>query len=256
LANRSLTPVNNPLSLALAQSRPKLRLAGRSFLAFVLEPWAPVTDWLADLDAVAHQSFAFFANRAVVLDLGALQPDRTEAEALLAALKARSIRVIAVEGVPADLLGAALAPLATGVASAKIIEFPGGEAREAEAAPATATVPPAAAAAPASMVLDKPVRSGQSIYFPEGDVTVIGSVSSGAEVIAGGSIHIYGALRGRAVAGATGDGNARIVCRRYHAELVAIDGNYMTAEESPHKYVGKPVHIRLQGGSLLTQVLE
>ena len=69
------------------------------------------------------------------------------------------------------------------------------------------------------MVIDKPVRSGQSIYFPDGDITVLGSVSSGAEVIAGGSIHVYGALRGRAVAGATGDGNARIVCRRYHAEL-------------------------------------
>ena len=242
------------MSLALAQSRPKLRLAGRSFLAFVLEPWAPVSDWLADLDAVAHQSFAFFANRAVVLDLSALDPDRAEAEALLAALRARSIRVIAVEGVAPDLLGPSLSPLATGVASAKIIEFPGGETRESEAEPAAAPAP--AVAAPASMVLDKPVRSGQSIYFPDGDVTVIGSVSSGAEVIAGGSIHVYGALRGRAVAGATGDENARIVCRRYHAELVAIDGNYMTAEESPQKFIGKPVHIRLQGGSLLTQVLE
>ena len=211
-----------------------------------------MSDWLADLDAVAHQSFAFFANRAVVLDLSALRPDKAEAEALLAALRARSIRVIAVEGVPADLVGPSLSPLATGVASAKIIEFPGGETRESES---EATAAPAAAA-PASMVLDKPVRSGQSVYFPDGDVTVIGSVSSGAEVIAGGSIHIYGALRGRAVAGATGDGNARIVCRRYHAELVAIDGNYMTAEENAQKLIGKPVHIRLQGGSLLTQVLE
>ena len=106
------------------------------------------------------------------------------------------------------------------------------------------------------MVIDKPVRSGQSIYFPDGDVTVMGSVSSGAEVIAGGSIHVYGALRGRAIAGAIGDGNARIVCRRYHAELVAIDGNYMAVEESPPKLVGKPVHIRLKGGSLITEVLE
>ena len=162
--------------------------------------------------------------------------------------------MIAVEGVDADLLGPALAPLASGMASAKIIEFPGaGETRAKAESPAP--LPPARAA-PASMVIDKPVRSGQSIYFPDGDLTVIGSVSSGAEVIAGGSIHVYGALRGRAVAGATGDGNARIVCRRYHAELVAIDGNYMAAEESPQKLVGKPVHIRLQGGSLLTQVLE
>ena len=241
------------MSLALAKSRPKLRLAGRSFLAFVLEPWAPVSDWLADLDEVARQSFAFFANRPVVLDLSALRPSRAEGEALLSALKARAIWVIAVEGVDPDLLGPALAPLAAGMASAKVIEFPGvGESRKAES---PAPLPPVAAA-PASMVIDKPVRSGQSIYFPDGDLTVIGSVSSGAEIIAGGSIHVYGALRGRAVAGATGDGNARIVCRRYHAELVAIDGNYMAAEESPPKLVGKPVHIRLQGGSLITQVLE
>jgi len=254
LANRSLTAVNKTLSLALAQSRPKLRLAGRSFLAFVLEPWAPVSGWLADLDEVARQSFAFFANRPVVLDLSTLQPNRAEAEALIAALKARAIRVIAVEGVDADLLGPALAPLASGMASAKIIEFPAaGETRAKAESPAP--LPPVAAA-PASMVIDKPVRSGQSVYFPDGDLTVIGSVSSGAEIIAGGSIHVYGALRGRAVAGATGDGNARIVCRRYHAELVAIDGNYMAAEESPQKLVGKPVHIRLQGGSLLTLVLE
>ncbi len=254
MANRSLTAVNKPLSLALAQSRPKLRLSGRSFLAFVLEPWAPVSDWLADLDEVARQSFAFFANRPVVLDLSRLQPDRTEAEALIAALKARAIRVIAVEGVDPDLLGPALAPLASGMASAKIIEFPGAEPHAKGELPAP--LPPPALAAPASMVIDKPVRSGQSIFFPDGDITVLGSVSSGAEVIAGGSIHVYGALRGRAVAGATGDGNARIVCRRYHAELVAIDGNYMAAEESPQKFVGKPVHIRLKGGSLITQVLE
>lgn len=243
------------MSLALAQSRPKLRLAGRSFLAFVLEPWTPVSEWLSDLDEVARQSFAFFANRPVVLDLSALQPDKTEAEALLAALKARAIRVIAVEGVDPDLLGPALAPLAAGMVSAKIIEFPGTESRAKEKAESPAPLP-LPAAAPASMVIDKPVRSGQSIWFPDGDLTVIGSVSSGAEVIAGGSIHVYGALRGRAVAGATGDGNARIVCRRYHAELVAIDGNYMAAEESPERLAGKPVHIRLDGGSLITQVLE
>jgi len=245
------------LSLALAQSRPKLRLAGRSFLAFVLEPWAPVSEWLAELDEVARQSFAFFANRPIVLDLSRLQPDKAEAETLLAALKARSIRVIAVEGVEADLLGPALAPLAAGMASAKIIEFPGAEPSETpESEPAATPAEAPRPAAAASMVIDKPVRSGQSIFFSDGDVTVMGSVSSGAEVIAGGSIHVYGALRGRAVAGATGDGNARIVCRRYHAELVAIDGNYMAAEESPERLVGKPVHIRLQGGSLITEVLE
>jgi len=214
----------------------------------VLEPSAPIGDWLADLDDIARKSATFFANRPVILDLSTLRPDKAEAELLLESLKVRAIRVIAVEGIDPGMLGPALAPLAAGKDSAKVIEFPGTEEPIA--------VPDLPAATQTSMVVDRPVRSGQSIYFPDGDLTIIGSVSSGAEVIAGGSIHVYGALRGRAVAGAMGDGNARIVCTRFHAELVAIDGNYMAAEDAPQKLVGKPVHIRLQGGSLITQILE
>jgi septum site-determining protein MinC len=75
------------------------------------------------------------------------------------------------------------------------------------------------------------VRSGQTIFYPQGDVTVIGSVSSGADVIAGGSIHIYGTLRGRAMAGAYGETRARIFCRRLEAELLAVGGVYLTADE-------------------------
>ena len=214
----------------------------------MLEPSAPIGDWLADLDDIARKSATFFANRPVILDLSTLRPDKAEAELLLESLKVRAIRVIAVEGIDPGMLGPALAPLAAGKDSAKVIEFPGTEEPIA--------VPDLPAATQTSMVVDRPVRSGQSIYFPDGDLTIIGSVSSGAEVIAGGSIHVYGALRGRAVAGAMGDGNARIVCTRFHAELVAIDGNYMAAEDAPQKLVGKPVHIRLQGGSLITQILE
>jgi septum site-determining protein MinC len=131
-----------------------------------------------------------------------------------------------------------------------VIELPDDKAA------ATDIVKDAALPAPVSMIVDRPVRSGQTIYFPEGDLTIIGSVSSGAEVIAGGSVHVYGALRGRAVAGATGNAAARIHCTRFHAELVAIDGNYMAAEDAPEKLGGKPVNIRLQGGSLVTQIME
>jgi septum site-determining protein MinC len=73
-------------------------------------------------------------------------------------------------------------------------------------------------------VFEHPIRSGQSIIFPHGDVTILGSVASGAEVVAGGSIHVYGALRGRALAGSTGDMRARIFCSRNEAELMSIDG--------------------------------
>lgn len=218
----------------------------------MLEPSAPLADWLADLDDVARKSAAFFANRPVVLDLSTLRPDKAEADLLLESLKVRSIRVIAVEGIDPEMLGPSLAPLSAGVPSSRVIELPEGKAETVEAdAKKDASLP-----APVSMIVDRPVRSGQTIYFPEGDLTVIGSVSSGAEVIAGGSVHVYGALRGRAVAGATGNAAARIHCTRFHAELVAIDGNYMAAEDAPQKLVGKPVNIRLQGGSLVTQIME
>jgi septum site-determining protein MinC len=91
------------------------------------------------------------------------------------------------------------------------------------------------------------VRSGQSVVFPGGDVTVVGSVASGAEVIAGGSIHVYGALRGRAMAGSTGNARARIFCRRIEAELVAIDGLYRTAEDIDETLRRRPVQAWLEG---------
>ena len=81
------------------------------------------------------------------------------------------------------------------------------------------------------MLIEGPIRSGQSIVFPNGDVTVLGSVSPGAEIVAGGSIHVYGALRGRAMAGSGGNPRARIFCGKNEAELISVDGYYCTAEQ-------------------------
>ncbi len=94
------------------------------------------------------------------------------------------------------------------------------------------------------------VRSGQQLYAEQRDLTVVGSVGAGAEVIADGSIHIYGALRGRALAGAQGMEKARIFCREFHAELVAIAGHYKVLDEIPREFHGKAVQIRLEGEQL------
>jgi septum site-determining protein MinC len=91
------------------------------------------------------------------------------------------------------------------------------------------------------------VRSGQVIEFPDGDVTVIGSVGSGAEIIAAGSIHVYGTLRGRALAGTSGDRSARIFCRSFQAELLSIDGLYRLAENIDQNLRGRSVQARLEG---------
>jgi len=234
----SLTAVNRLVNIAIAK-KPKLRFSGRSFLAFVIEPAEPVDEWLADLDKLAGQSIGFFANRPVIVDLTALEPDKNGARSVVQAIKARGVRVIAVEGADPAWFDAALAPIARGMESARIIDFiegAGGKGDSPEGAP------PAA-----SRLIDGPVRSGQSIFHAGGDLTVVGSVASGAEVAAAGSIHIYGSLRGRAIAGAMGDSTARIFCRKFEPELIAIDGCYQTAEQSPVDLIDKPVQIRLDG---------
>jgi septum site-determining protein MinC len=102
----------------------------------------------------------------------------------------------------------------------------------------------------ASLFLTESVRSGQTIEFPEGDVVVIGSVGSGAEIVAGGSIHVYGALRGRAVAGTPGNAGARIFCQNLQAELLVIAGRYRRGENLDPSLRGRPVQARLDGAGM------
>ncbi|UOM32958.1 septum site-determining protein MinC [Acuticoccus sp. I52.16.1] len=101
-----------------------------------------------------------------------------------------------------------------------------------------------------TLIIDHPVRSGQSVVHLTGDVVVIGSVASGSEVVASGSIHIYGALRGRAIAGSAGNRTARIFTTQLNAELVAINGLYKTADDLDTKCVGRAVQAWLDGESL------
>ena len=98
---------------------------------------------------------------------------------------------------------------------------------------------------------DKPVRSGQQLYAKNGDLIITNLVGNGAEVIADGSIHVYGALRGRALAGAQGDEKARIFCQEFHAELVSIAGVYRVIEDIPTELRGKPVQAWLENDKLL-----
>jgi len=101
------------------------------------------------------------------------------------------------------------------------------------------------------MIHDKPVRSGQQVYARGRDLILTKLVANGAEVIADGSIHVYGALRGRALAGAQGDASARIYCQEFHAELVSIAGQYRVFEDMPQELRGKPVQAWLDGDRLM-----
>src|SRR4051794_35404289 len=215
--------------------RQMVRLRGRSYVAFVFVPTVPIQDWLLEIDATIARSPGFFAGRPVVVDLSSVDLSQSGISHLLASLQDRNIRVLGVEGVEEARLTPLMPPLLTG----------GRDTTIAPAAPKKVETRP-----PTSLLLEQPVRSGQTIIFPEGDVTILGSVGSGAEVVAGGSIHIYGALRGRAMAGVNGHASARIFCQKIEAELLAIDGFYQTADDIDEALRGRPAQAWLQGGTM------
>ena len=239
-------PHRYPRIVAEAAQLPFIRVRGRSFIALVLAPEMPVAGWLSALDSQLQRSVSFFAGRPVVVDLAGVSVQDNDVPALITALQARDIRIIGVEGADQawpgdDVWGRPPMALARGD---RAIDVPDD------------AVPPPPDVEPSALMLAEPVRSGQSVVFAKGDVTVVGSVASGAELIAGGSIHVYGALRGRAIAGLQAGGQARIFCRRMEAELVAIDGVYKTADDMDANLRGRAVQIWLQGDTLRMAALD
>ena len=202
-------------------------------MALVLVPEPPLADWLAALDSQMQRSPAYFAGKPVVLDLTALASVPEIVAGLMESLAARGIRIIGIEGVEPATVGIVLPPLLTG--GRTVLE--GIATAAPDPAPEPAPAPPPE---PSALLLEQHVRSGQSVVFPRGDVTIVGSVASGAEVVAGGSIHVYGALRGR----------ARIFCRRMEAELLAIDGLYRTADDIEPQLRGRPAQAWLEADSM------
>lgn len=104
-------------------------------------------------------------------------------------------------------------------------------------------------------LITQPVRSGQQIYAHRGDLVVLASISPGAELLADGHIHVYGALRGRAMAGISGDTNARIFCQTLEAELVSLAGYWRVRDDIPERLIGKPVQIFLEAERMTIEPL-
>ncbi|MES2365996.1 MAG: septum site-determining protein MinC [Pseudomonadota bacterium] len=219
---------------------------------------------LAELRAELSRRYeatpGFFANDAVAIDLRRLENERISIAGLAALLNEFRLHPV---GVVADEAQQEWA----GQGNLPLLELR--ERREAgkpAAVPDAPDSPPPAPQppdnettvqpAPTTMVIDKPLRSGQQIYAP-GDLVVLGLVSFGAEVIAGGSIHIYAPLRGRALAGVHGDHEARIFCTCFEPELIAVAGIYRTAENPlPDNVLGKPVQVRLDQEKLIIEPLK
>ena len=204
-----------------------------------------------------------FARAAVVVDFGGLAktPDVAIARALLEGLREAGVLPVALAygtsdndalaqqlGLPLLAKFRAQYERADGDAPAPPAPAAKPAARQAQAEPLP--VKPVPAQGEPGMMQVAPVRSGQQLYAENRDLTVLATVGAGAEVIADGSIHIYGALRGRALAGAQGNEKARIFCREFHAELVAVAGHYKVLEDIPKELRGKPVQIWLDNEEL------
>lgn len=204
-----------------------------------------------------------FARAAVVVDFGGLArcPSAADARALIDGLRDAGVLPVALAYGTSEIES-----LSRELGLPLLAKFRAQYERGEAAAPAAPAPPPAreeapvrtAAPAPAGapgMLQTLPVRSGQQVYAQGRDLTVCATVGAGAEVIADGSVHVYGALRGRALAGAQGDAGARIFCREFHAELVAIAGHYKVLEELPLELRGKAVQVWLENDRLRIEEL-
>jgi septum site-determining protein MinC len=193
-----------------------------------------------------ERSPRFFLNAPVVLDLKDAAEFTNEVEFAEAreVLRRRTLSLIGVQNAtPAQLEAAA----GTGLASFAPNAPQSSRSPPREFSRSASALPTAAAK---TRLVTQPVRSGTQIYARGADLVVTAAVSPGAEIIADGNIHVYGALRGRALAGAGGDVDARIFCSRLEAELVSIAGRYLVSEQLPPEQQGLPVQIALVGERL------
>lgn len=205
----------------------------------------------------------FFNGEAVILDFGTLAqaPERVDWAGLQSLLRRYRLQPIGVIRLPDEHHESARRAGLALIDSASLVAQPPSEAPPKAApapaptpapaaqasAPATPATPPTASAAP-TLFVDRPLRSGQQVYARGTDLVLLAGVSPGAEVIADGSIHCYGPLRGRAIAGAQGDQGARIVATNFGPELVSIAGVYRTFERGiPDAFAGKAALVRFNG---------
>ena len=228
---------------SVIRQRQSLMFRARSYTSFVIMPRPPIMEWLADLDERLESSKGFFAGYPIVVDLSAVTLSTNAITQLLASLEERNIRILGIEGLDPAATAPGLPPILRGGRNTQSVEL------LPEVEP-VAAAPAAPKQQQPSLLVEDPVRSGQTVVFIDGDITVLGSVGSGAEIVAGGSIHIYGTLRGRAMAGTSGNRQARIFCSRLAAELLAIDGYYRTAEDLDTKLRDRPVQAWLAGETL------
>jgi septum site-determining protein MinC len=227
------------------------RLKGSMVTVMVMEILqADLRDFPHQLHAKVSSAPDFFQDTPIVFSLDKLEKQESiDFISLIDACRTNSMFPFAVKGGSEQQLIAAR--------SAGLVRISGGKVRPEPAdAPAQASEPvdgyqldePPSPLHPAKLptkMVTQPIRSGQQVYAKGGDLVVLSSVSEGAEILADGNIHVYGTLRGRALAGVQGDENARIFCSHLDASLVSIAGVYLLNDNIEKSLLGKNVQISL-----------
>lgn len=232
------------------------RLRGANFNLLVLRLLDPRPE--AVVPAIGDQfrrAPGFLRFAPVVLGLGDLEvpPDQVDFQGLIAGLRGLEIVPIGTTGGTPELRNAAMAYGLPPIRSAggKETEEPApaptaAQAEQPAPVPPPPPLPPAGTVRP-TMVVDQPVRAGQRVWAQGGDLVVTATVNAGGEVIADGNIHVYGALRGRAIAGVGDNAEARIFAQNFDPELISIAGYYAVREGLAGAPIGKAVQVRLTG---------
>lgn len=215
-----------------------------------------------DVEAAAEQlarrikqSPDFFRNAPLIIDLQSVKGGAVDFSALLKRLRGLDLRPIGVRNGDEAQNKAAQAAGLTAFADSRM-EQPLQE-RPAASPPrlARSSVRTGQPVGVPSKLVTQPVRSGQKVYAQGADLIVLAQVSPGAEIMADGNIHVYAALRGRALAGVKGNLESRIFCRDLQAELISVAGNYRVSENLEEDMRGKSVQVYLQGEALVIEAL-
>jgi septum site-determining protein MinC len=228
------------------------QVRGRFLTAIVLQiARRPDAEFFKALEATLARAPHLFSNAPFVLDLDqavSIAPS-FDFNRLVRELRSRNVALIGVQNGTIEQNRAALGAGLITLQGGSDLPAPGKKRNGAASAAEEE-------AASRALLVTEPVRSGQRIFSDKGDLVVVGSVSSGAELIARGNIHVYGRMRGRALAGVNGDSKARIFCQSLEAELIAIAGLYKTSDEIPPSLRSQCVQAVLEENALRIERLK
>lgn len=231
-------------------SNTPIELKGSSFTLSVVHLHDPRPEVIQQaLEEKIAQAPAFLKHAPVVLNVASLH-GQVDWQKIQQAIMSTGLHIVGISGCKDAALKAAV----TAAGMPLLNEGKEKVTREAPQEP-VAEVSPVIVPPSHTRFIDTPIRSGQRIYAKNSDLIVASHVSAGAELIADGNIHIYGMMRGRALAGASGNTDTHIFCTHLHAELVSVAGEYRLSDEIPADYYGKAVRLNLINGALFFQPL-